>query len=420
MENPLKKRNPIALDISDYSIELLQLNRKKEVLAHGRVVLDEATVRDGEVINVHRLVAKIDELLQITRPKKLAGAGTLQAIASLPESKVFIHYFELPKNVRGDALRQRVLEEAAKNIPFDPTSIYSDYAELSRGKTRGVFGKHEASLTRSPGDPSQKTILYVGALKDVVDEYREALRRADIELAALDIESNSLSRALLKAGPQTTSSMIVDIGAKTTSISIFDPQGTLSLSVTVPVAGNHFTKAIAKKLNKKEEEAEDLKKSFGFNQNVPDNPVLPILRAESRKIVTEIQAALRYYEEAFAWKVGEVVLAGGSSLVPEFDAYLAAQLEKRVTVGNPLQKIRKSDILLEANPPIVYANVIGLALRSASGGYARRGINLLPASAARKEREKKRTSSVMVFTALLFAILGQAVLTFIIYYFLFR
>jgi len=412
MRTIFKKETPIAIDISDHSIEVLQLNSRKEVVSYGRVVLDEGIVVNGEVQKISNLLEKINELFKIARPRILSRADGLQAIVSLPESKVFIHHIELPEELKGDDLHQRVMKEAERIIPFDPERIYSDYIDLSLKKSANT-----AASGRSK--ESQKAVLYVGALKEDVDEYIEVMRRAGIALVVLDMESISLGRALLKTATLDTISMIVDIGAKTTTISVFDERGMPNLSVTVPIAGNHLTQAIQEKLNVEEKEAEMLKRRLGFGAKRPNNTVYPILQEECQKIVQEIRKAMAYTQEKFGQKVEKIIIAGGSALIPDFDDFLSASLNVITHIGNPLEQIKKSQILEDSSPPILYANVIGLALRGINDTSLRDGINLLPEPIHAITSKKERSPSLII-ALFLFAFAGQAILTFVIYYFFFR
>jgi type IV pilus assembly protein PilM len=223
-------------------------------------------------------------------------------------------------------------------------------------------------------------LLHVGTLKEVVDRYVEVMHLVGIEPIVLDIESASLGRTLLPASysekqqNKPTSSMIIDIGARTTNVSIFDSSRTLNLSVTIPIAGNHFTKAIAEELKKKDDEAEKLKRTFSLDDKETDNKILSILQAHLQKIIKEIQNAIKYYEDKVGNKIEQVILVGGSALLPKLDEHFMAKLERKVIIGNPLEKILDTEVLDRKNS-VLFANVIGLALRGV--GDISVGINLL-------------------------------------------
>jgi len=146
----LTKQSAIGIDISDYSVEALWLSKSGEVLAYGRIVLEEGIVQDGRILKKEQLAEKLKELFLKTKPESLYSEDAhLNAVLSLPESKIFIHYFELPRSLRGEDLQQRVIEEASKVIPYDPQHLYWDYITI-------------------PDKESQR-VVYTGALQEVAD-----------------------------------------------------------------------------------------------------------------------------------------------------------------------------------------------------------------------------------------------------------
>lgn len=372
----LFKKPAIGIDISDYSIEVLQLSKNKGVLAYNRTILEEGIVQDGKIIKKEKLAEKLKEVLENTKHNALqAKSCKLKAILSLPESKIFIHYFELPRNLRGEALREKILEESSKIIPLNQERVYWDYIAI-------------------PNKESQR-VAYVGALKEIVDEYVEVMRSVGIETVAIDAESLSLSRALMPASHKlqaTSSIMIIDIGARTSNASIFNHDKLLALSITIPIAGNNFTRAIVEFIKTKKQEnnktkkqieenlliveAKQLKREFGFDASNPDNRILSILQASFQPIIKGLKEAISHYENNRGEKIEEIILAGGSALLPKIDEYLAANLERKVKIGDPLKQIGSSQLADKKHSPILFANVVGLALRSI--GDISKGINLLP------------------------------------------
>jgi len=358
MPSLFKKQSVIGIDISDYSIEVLQLNEKREVLTYGRLILEEDIIHNGKILEKEKLVAKLEEVLRGTKPTPSYSAhSTSGVILSLPESKTFIHLFKIPKDLTGQELKQAVYKEALKIIPVDQEKIYWDFQVLSP-------------------DKDYQRVLYTGTLKEIVSEYIDVLSQLDLKPIAFDLETASLARALIKQSKVPM--MIIDIGARTTLLGIFDSKGVLNLSITIPIAGNHFTKAVADTLKIKNDKAEKLKRTFGFSEKKTSKKISSILKASFQKVLKEIEDTIHYYEESSGESIEEIILAGGSALLPEIDHYLASNLKKKVSVGNPLKKISPSTAFKagKKNPPILFANVIGLALRGISARPSQGGFNL--------------------------------------------
>lgn len=334
-----------GMDISDRSIEILELKAGFgfSVVTYGRVKLDFGIVENGKILNKEGLAIKIKEALLTVKPKKIS---TNKVILSLPESKVFIHYFSLDKSLKGESLKKAIADEALKIIPFDFQKIYWDF------QTRPSFVENKQS------------VIFIGTMREIADQYVEICQEIGLEVMALDLESISLGRAIL--GPEKKSNLILDIGARTTNISIFNRNNLLGLSVIVPIAGQDFTGLIMKHSGLGENEAEEMKKQSGL---------LPILQAKLDELTAEIKKAIDFYEKKFVEKIEEVHLAGGSSLLRGLEEYFHDKLKLEVRLANPLKNIKFSKLLDKNISPVLFANVIGLAMRGVSNRFE--GVNFL-------------------------------------------
>lgn len=379
------RRHPVVgLDISDASAEVLTLDRKRAVKGYRRAVLAPGMVEDGVILKPDDLAGIIKELfagINVSSPR---------VIASIPESKTFIHLFRVPGSVDPDELDRLVEEEARKIIPFGPEEVY-----------------HDAFVFRHAVQADQ-AVLYAAAPKEIVDSYAAVIKKAGAHPAVFDLESASLGRSLLPAGyfekltgdrEGLHGTMILDIGARTTTAGVFDRNGILILSVSIPSAGERFTDAVVSSLSVAREEAERMKRTFGFDGANAENKALPALEQVAADIIHEAEALCAYYEEHWRERVGEIILAGGSALIPHISGYLGAKLSRDTRIGDPLRQIKEGFSTGRDSPhPIFFANVIGLALRGAQD--MTRGINLAPAdaghnttsffpsSSARDERKK--------------------------------
>lgn len=353
MLNLFKKQPLIGIDISDHLVKILQLSKKREVLAYAEGALDSGIVDDGKIIKKEELAAKIRELIENAKYGRFIDLVKPRAILSLPESKIFTYFFNIEKGLKEEKLEQKILEEALNIMPVDLESIYWDYITAQ--------------------DKNGQIVLYAGVMKKIADDYIETILLAGIEPVILDIEVESLSRSLIKPAFLKSGTMIIDIGTRTTNISVFDKNDMIGLSIIIPIAGMHFTKILSKKLKIKDDEAEKIKKEKGLNKNKQDNKVFLILDQEMRLITDEIKRAINYFEDKYI-KIGTIVLTGGSALMPEIDKYFSDNLGRETKVGNPLGKIKNSNILEKENKPVLFSNVIGLALRGSENFLE--GINL--------------------------------------------
>ncbi len=409
----------LGIDISDYSIEIMLIDKDSTITSFGRILIESEVVHNGEILNQKKLSDAMRAALISTKPNPLdvpehtrkkkitLKKRNHKAIISLPESKTYIHLFKFTN--KNDIYTQ--IEEKIKiTIPFDYDDLYWDFTEVSN--------THEGVK-----------ILCVAAQRDIVDSYIYFFKSVNVDPVAFEIQGASVGRALLpikriKFGKKKKdyrtvmadgkSRMIVDMGAKTTTLNIFNEEAVLTVSVPLPYAGKYFTKKIAEHFEINEEEANKIKEEEGF---LKEKKSYNVLRAPGEKIVNEIYEASKYYKREFGLEVKEVILVGGTSLLPGIVDFFSEKLEGlTMKVGDPLKKINDLGFL-ENEKPILFSNVIGLSLRSLLNDPIRDGLNLLPDEIKNQERrsqtEKQRS---VLLVALFIAIVGIMFLALSAYY----
>jgi type IV pilus assembly protein PilM len=356
----------VGLDISDYSLELLHLNKKGGVVAFSRQVLKPGVLVDGKVKNPRFFSESLTRLLKIAgfppfQPKK---GAVVKAVISLPSSAVYTLVFRLKSH--RDLFRE-VKEKLEETFPFSLEEIYWDYL---------VCGKDSFGRIK---------IVCIAAQRDVVDALVYSLRANGIEPVALDVGMLAIERSLSPQLPSKEKFGILDIGAYITTFDIFDEKGFVEFSTSIPYAGYSFQIELANFLKVPIEKAERMMIEQGFQKS----PVKEILEKEIKKIVDEIKEATRHYQEVLKGEIKKIILTGGSSSLPGivsvFKKFLPAI---EVEVGNPFLKI-KTKGTFSPKESFLFVGALGLALRAVSKNPIREGINLLPEELKRKEREAR-------------------------------
>ena len=120
-------KHAIGLDISDNSIEALELEKKFNkvtVLAYARKKLEPGIVENGQVLNKEKLIDSIKDLFSSPTPSHFKSKDV---ILSIPESKTYIHVFRLPTVISEDNVGQSVQYEAEATFPISFDDAYHDY-----------------------------------------------------------------------------------------------------------------------------------------------------------------------------------------------------------------------------------------------------------------------------------------------------
>ena len=333
-----KKTTMIGVDISDGSLEFLYLG-KGGVFCSTRLLLEPGIVQAGEILDAKVLADRLKLGLSKLSKQKNFPHRAVEAVISLPENKTFLYCFELPAGLSAPELEKQVRIKAQAMLPLDFAQLYWDYlAKPITGAQAIVFG---------------------AAPKKLISDYSQVFAAAGLALKMVDVESLSLARSLLHLEQAEGQIMIADLGYRSSDLSVYDAQGVLRLSVTVPLAGAQWTEALAAKLGISAEEAEKLKCAQGLvptKQNQAYNILLP----KVSQLAKGISQAIAYAEGRQKTAVKQIILAGGSSLLPGLAAYLEKELGRPLVLAKPFIKLG-----LKANDDpaqLFYANVAGLAL----------------------------------------------------------
>ena len=400
-----------AIDISDYSIEILRLNKKRAILGYGRAIIKEGVVKEGEIKNQKELFEAFNLVVHqagfpLFKPKK---GPILRGIISLPEYKTNVQVFTFKSK---ENIFEKTREEIKKTIPFSLDELYWDYLESWDEKSK------------------QTKVLAVAVLREIIHEQVHFLKSCGVEPMVFDIEAASVGRALLsevlperKVGRGKEKkyfqkidkdTMIIDIGAPLANLSIFDREGFVNLSTTTPRAGHYLRDEVSRYFKVSPQEAETIIQLKGFRKQ--DNFILATLEKAMEGILKEVERAIRHYQARSGQTVKKIILAGGTALLPETDKFFQSRFpDMEVKIGNPLKGIKRKGGIDESRA-VLYANSIGLALRSAMKDPAA-GINLLPEKIKAREKQlywqRHRLKKIVIIVILFVLILVAALLSYL-------
>lgn len=324
-------KKAIGLDIADRTIEVVELEKRGSdfrISSLGRIFLEKGIVDRGRIKKKEKLAGLIKQAFLKAKPRPIVAK---EVIFGLPESQVYIHIFELDTQ---DKKRQDeiVFNEIQRNIPLRKDDLLFSYKVISEKE-----GKAE--------------IISVAASKEVVEEWQQFFRQLKVKVKIFDIESLAVFRGLFTKKIDLPI-CLVDIGAATTNVAIFDAGG-LAYSHSIKIAGDNFTQELAEILKIDLEKAETKKRKVGISSQ--ENRVFPILIKSLEPLWREIKKIIDYFEEKNKRKIREIVLAGGSSKMKGIVDYF------RVNSGLTV-KIGKSK-LLKRGKDLDYLEAVGLALR---------------------------------------------------------
>lgn len=303
-------KRKLGIDIGTSSIKLVQLRKEAEqyfLETYGIVKVAYQTAAKMEFDVISETAAILKKLLTQSR------VTTKRVIASLPNNIVFVSVIEMPA-MSAKELRSAIEWEAQRYVPMPLSEVTLSWSalEAERGKPQKVL------LTAVP--------------TSVIDNYLKMFKLAGLEPQALEIEALALIRSLV--ADRKDCLLIVDIGARTTSLNLVD-KGFLQVSRNLAIGGETISTAISNSLHVSFNRAEQFKKDLGMTgeaQQIPQT-IHPVLD----EIKTETSQLIKLYESS-GGKVQEIILAGAGAQLPGLPAYFADLLAK-VSVGDPLKFI---------------------------------------------------------------------------------
>ena len=343
------------------------------------------------------LAPAIGEILSTSgmRPGKVA--------LSVSGQMAFQRFAAIPAAGGEERFEQMVRYEIEQNVPFPVDEMICD---------RQVLGDTEA------GD---KSVMIVAAKTDQIEAVASAVQSLGFSLEIVGIAPIALTNAVRSAvGDDGSCAVILDIGAKTTSLVIVE--GDKIYNRSIPVAGNAITKEISSALGCSLEEAEQLKVERGYvsmggvteDEDETADRVAKVCRAVLTRLVAEISRSVNFYRSQQGGSApAALYLTGGTALLPQIDVFLSEALSMDVAFFNPFEAIavgnKVDTAALEADGALI-SSTAGLALQLA--GNARFVINLLPPSILSDRAEKAKIPFVAAAGVALVAGLVLTMLSF--------
>ena len=278
-----KSKSQLGIDIGTSNIKIVQLrpeNNRFILETYGLVNVSYQITNKDSTLAINQTAAILKNLIA------KAKVTTNQIVASLPNSAVFTSVIEMPKIPR-DELKAAVEFEAKKYVPLPLSEVALSWSVLENRHPKVTRETNLGNLKAV--DESKNRILLTAVPSAVIDNYLKVFQLAGLEPLALEIEALSLIRSLVAEDARTT--ILIDIGAKSTSINLVD-DGYLRLSKNLNVGGDTVTTSIAGSLSVNFSRAEQFKKDFGLSTSSPQmpqmmRPILDILKNEAMQLMAK-------------------------------------------------------------------------------------------------------------------------------------
>jgi type IV pilus assembly protein PilM len=332
-----------GLDISASSIKVVEAQLVKEgfeLTAFGEVKTPASLLTNN--IQDEEMIARA--LKQLLVDSKIRNRDVY---ITLPESQVYTRVIELPV-LTDKELSNAVKFESEQYIPVPLEEVYLEYQVLYMPPV----GISQAKME----------VLLIGAKKHVVEKLVRIVQMA--ELTPLVIETSLLASMRVLKSQLSEYSLLVETGESSTDIAIIQ-HGNLKQSSSLPTAGQALTRVIAQNLSLSEQQAKQYKHAYGLEKDQLEGKIALAMKEPMTNILNHIIKNIRFAKSlGKEGRIEQIVLSGGTALLPGLTAYLVDQLNVEVNLANPFQNCLNRNLphqLIAAGPR--FASVIGLAIR---------------------------------------------------------
>ena len=313
-----------------------------------------------------------------------------------PGFHVFSKFVKLPP-VETSKVQQIIQYEAQQNVPFPLEEVVWDYQIL--GTTPG----------------GELEVLLVAIKSDIVEGLFRVAESAGLHLQLADVSPAALCNAFrYNYGDLEDCTMLLDIGAKTSSLLFFEKGKVYSRSISI--GANAITQDFSNESKMKFDEAEKLKINEGFVSlggayEEPENPQQAAISKIARQFMTRLHIQVNQTMQFYRGQQGgsapqRLFLSGGASVMPYTAQFFAEKLNVPVEYFNPLRNVQiDPSIELEELARVAHSfgEVVGLGLRNLA--HCPVELNLMPESTLKWQsfNQKKPYLMATVFSLVLIA-----------------
>ncbi|MDQ1334215.1 MAG: type pilus assembly protein PilM [Thermodesulfobacteriota bacterium] len=212
-------------------------------------------------------------------------------------------------------------------------------------------------------------VLLVAAKRDVIDEYMELIRAADLNPGVLDADIFALQNAAEISLPNPEECYaIINLGAAGLEINVVSG-GISTFSRDSSYGGAHVTEAIRSEFKVDLQEAEQMKLGGMEVDNRKEEGLAKVFTREVSLWVKEIKRALDFVSGTRAGDpIKKIIVSGGSCRIPGLQKYLEMEAGIPVEPLNPFRNLvvdyKRFDADYLDDMALQAGVAVGLSLRS--------------------------------------------------------
>jgi type IV pilus assembly protein PilM len=322
----LGEKNSFGIDIGTQTIKISEVRKqgsKISVINYSIWNDDLDNIiqeKNGEhTISVNQITSIIRAMLNA------AQMEIKEAYIAIPSYLAFSAVVQFPI-MSFEELSTAVPLEAKQHIPVPLNNVQLDWMNLGLNKEK-----------------NKSNILLIAIPNGVVNTYIEVSKALGIAIKGFELDAFSIIRSIDLPDSQVC---IVDLGARTSTVSIVSAEDQLQLIQSFNFGGNHITDNISTSHNMSSIEAEKIKKDNGISGLNSDISAL-IQSSIKSFFENDVLRIIKQFQDNNEEKIQEIVLIGGFSKmdgIREFiDLIISNQLGSsqkiNITIAEPYSNL---------------------------------------------------------------------------------
>lgn len=333
-----------ALDIGTSAIRIVQLRRSGSDWSFDKYAYVPIDIKTSTADSQEEQ-RRLGEF--ITTALGQSGITSKNVVLGVPSNKMFATVVDLPDMSRQE-IGSTIRYQAEQFIPMSIDEAKIDWA---------VLGK-------SPNDPAKVEVLLASVGNAFVESRLDIVERLGLNVIAFEPDSLALTRAILP--PHTTeATVLADIGDFATDL-VLAYGDAPRLVRSIPVGFQSMVKAASQNLNVQENQAIQFLMKFGLAPDRLEGQVVRAIEGSLEQYVSEVVKSVKFFQTRYpSVAVNTMILAGYGASLPQFAEYSAAKTGLKVSIANPLQRVKIGQDDQQKLQPVLsqFSVALGLAER---------------------------------------------------------
>lgn len=356
-----KKKALVGLDIGSHCIKLVEIDQSKRgrILQNfGMIPTPAGAIVEGAIKDQEGVASAIKTLYKNLRVRNSNVAISLSGYSVIAK-KITLEKAEESN------IEETIQEEAEKYIPYDINEVNLDFFVLDSEGTAHADGKAE----RESKGRKEMDLMLVAAKREIIDQYVELIRAADLNPGVLDADIFALQNAaeISLIDPESCYA-IINLGAGELEINVVS--GGISIfSRDSSYGGAQITEAIATKFDIGLPEAEKIKLGGEKVDDRREKELAELIHHEVSRWCREIKRALDFVSGTRAGDpIKKIIISGGACKMPGIQKYLQMEAGIPVEPLNPFRNLvvdyKRFDVEYLDYMALQAGVAVGLSLRS--------------------------------------------------------